>query len=140
MTASRPVLRVVDAPRQLEGEGFEVRRPFPSGALAMVDPFLLLDEMGPKDTDPGGAIGTGDHPHRGSARGRVNGAGSSYGRERECDHERAQSHRECCQRIAVAAQLSRSKQLNVLSRTTMHWIFGSGTSNVCPSGFVTKPA
>ena len=65
MTASRPVLRVVDAPRQLEGEGFEVRRPFPSGALAMVDPFLLLDEMGPKDTAPGGAIGTGDHPHRG---------------------------------------------------------------------------
>jgi redox-sensitive bicupin YhaK (pirin superfamily) len=31
----------------------------------MVDPFLLLDEMGPKDTEPGGAIGTGDHPHRG---------------------------------------------------------------------------
>jgi redox-sensitive bicupin YhaK (pirin superfamily) len=31
----------------------------------MVDPFLLLDEMGPKDTGPGEAIGTGDHPHRG---------------------------------------------------------------------------
>jgi redox-sensitive bicupin YhaK (pirin superfamily) len=59
------VVRVVDAPRQLEGEGFEVRRPFPTGALAMVDPFLLLDEMGPKDNAPGEAIGTGDHPHRG---------------------------------------------------------------------------
>jgi quercetin 2,3-dioxygenase len=64
-TTSRPVQRVVDAPRQLEGEGFEVRRPFPTGALAMVDPFLLLDEMGPKDNAPGEAIGTGDHPHRG---------------------------------------------------------------------------
>jgi redox-sensitive bicupin YhaK (pirin superfamily) len=31
----------------------------------MVDPFLLLDEMGPKDAAPGEAIGTGDHPHRG---------------------------------------------------------------------------
>jgi redox-sensitive bicupin YhaK (pirin superfamily) len=64
-STSRPVARVVDAARQLEGEGFEVRRPFPSGALSMVDPFLLLDEMGPKDTGPGEAIGTGDHPHRG---------------------------------------------------------------------------
>ncbi len=64
-TTSRPVARVVDAPRTLEGEGFEVRRPFPTAALAMVDPFLLLDEMGPKDNPPGGAIGTGDHPHRG---------------------------------------------------------------------------
>jgi quercetin 2,3-dioxygenase len=64
-TTARPVVRVVDAPRQLEGEGFEVRRPFPTGALAMVDPFLLLDEMGPKDSAPGEAIGTGDHPHRG---------------------------------------------------------------------------
>jgi redox-sensitive bicupin YhaK (pirin superfamily) len=64
-TTSRPVTRVVDAPRTLEGEGFEVRRPFPTGALSMVDPFLLLDEMGPKVNAPGEAIGTGDHPHRG---------------------------------------------------------------------------
>jgi quercetin 2,3-dioxygenase len=62
---SRPVLRVVNAPSFLEGEGFEVHRPFPTGALQMVDPFLLLDEMGPVDHAPGEAIGTGDHPHRG---------------------------------------------------------------------------
>jgi redox-sensitive bicupin YhaK (pirin superfamily) len=62
---SRPVLRVVHAPSFLEGEGFEVHRPFPTGALQMVDPFLLLDEMGPVDHAPGEAIGTGDHPHRG---------------------------------------------------------------------------
>jgi redox-sensitive bicupin YhaK (pirin superfamily) len=62
---SRPVLRVVHAPTFLEGEGFEVHRPFPTGALPMVDPFLLLDEMGPVEHAPGEAIGTGDHPHRG---------------------------------------------------------------------------
>src|SRR5690349_20770236 len=62
---SRPVMRVVDAVRTTEGEGFHVRRPFPTGALSMVDPFLLLDEMGPTDNAPGAAIGTGDHPHRG---------------------------------------------------------------------------
>jgi redox-sensitive bicupin YhaK (pirin superfamily) len=62
---SRPVQRVVDAVRTSEGEGFSVRRPFPTGALPMVDPFLLLDEMGPADNEPGTAIGTGDHPHRG---------------------------------------------------------------------------
>jgi redox-sensitive bicupin YhaK (pirin superfamily) len=64
-SVSRAVVRVVDAVRQLEGEGFEVRRPFPTGALNLVDPFLLLDEMGPVEHAPGEAIGTGDHPHRG---------------------------------------------------------------------------
>jgi redox-sensitive bicupin YhaK (pirin superfamily) len=31
----------------------------------MVDPFLLLDEMGPADYGPGEAVGAPDHPHRG---------------------------------------------------------------------------
>ena len=31
----------------------------------MVDPFLLLDEMGPVGWEPGKAIGAPDHPHRG---------------------------------------------------------------------------
>jgi quercetin 2,3-dioxygenase len=53
------------AHRQLEGGGFEVRRPFPSPGLPDLDPFLLLDEMGPKDWLPGKAIGAPDHPHRG---------------------------------------------------------------------------
>jgi redox-sensitive bicupin YhaK (pirin superfamily) len=30
-----------------------------------VDPFLLLDEMGPVDYAPGEAVGAPDHPHRG---------------------------------------------------------------------------
>jgi quercetin 2,3-dioxygenase len=62
---SRSATRVVDAVRTLEGEGFEVRRAFPIPQLDMVDPFLLLDEMGPRDLGPGEAKGAPDHPHRG---------------------------------------------------------------------------
>ena len=54
------------ATRQVEGEGFVVRRPFP-GRLSLrdVDPFLLLDQMGSVDLAPGEAKGTPWHPHRG---------------------------------------------------------------------------
>jgi len=62
---SRKVERVITAHRQLEGGGFVVRRPFPTAGLALVDPFLLLDEMGPADYCPGEAKGAPDHPHRG---------------------------------------------------------------------------
>jgi hypothetical protein len=62
---SRRVARVVDGVRTLEGAGFAVRRPFPTPALDHVDPFLLLDEMGPSDLGPGEAKGAPDHPHRG---------------------------------------------------------------------------
>lgn len=61
----REPLRIVDAHRQTEGEGFVVRRPFPGAALDHADPFLLLDEMGPADYRPGEAKGAPDHPHRG---------------------------------------------------------------------------
>jgi len=61
----RSVSEVVTAHRQLEGGGFPVRRPFPTAGRDMVDPFLLLDEMGPVDWGPGEAIGAPDHPHRG---------------------------------------------------------------------------
>jgi hypothetical protein len=56
---------VVTGVETLEGEGFLVRRPFPTYALQDFDPFLLLDEMGPKDLAPGEAKGASDHPHRG---------------------------------------------------------------------------
>jgi len=62
---SRKVERVITAHRQLEGGGFVVRRPFPTGGLDLVDPFLLLDEMGPANYGPGEAVGAPDHPHRG---------------------------------------------------------------------------
>jgi len=61
----RPVRSVVAAHRQLEGGGFPVRRPFPTHGADMVDPFLLLDEMGPVTWGPRQAIGAPDHPHRG---------------------------------------------------------------------------
>ena len=61
----REASRVVTAHRQREGAGFIVRRPFPTQALDLVDPFLLLDEMGPVDYAPGEAVGAPDHPHRG---------------------------------------------------------------------------
>jgi redox-sensitive bicupin YhaK (pirin superfamily) len=61
----RPVAAVVPATETFEGEGFRVHRPFPHAGLDMLDPFLLLDEMGPMDLAPGEAKGAPDHPHRG---------------------------------------------------------------------------
>ena len=63
--ARRPVVKIVTAHRQLEGEGFVVRRPFPGTELALADPFLLLDHMGAVEYGPGEAKGTPWHPHRG---------------------------------------------------------------------------
>lgn len=65
MNSNRSAKRIVDSISTLEGEGFLVHRPFPTGALSEFDPFLLLDEMGPKDLAPGEAKGAPDHPHRG---------------------------------------------------------------------------
>ena len=42
-----------------------MRRPFPQASFSELDPFLLLDEMGPMDVAPGEAKGAPDHPHRG---------------------------------------------------------------------------
>ena len=61
----RPVREIVDAVQTLEGGGFPVRRPFPTARLDGVDPFLLLDHMGPVAWPPGEAVGAPDHPHRG---------------------------------------------------------------------------
>jgi quercetin 2,3-dioxygenase len=61
----RETEKIVTAHRQREGGGFIVRRPIPTMGLELVDPFLLLDEMGPADYGPGEAVGAPDHPHRG---------------------------------------------------------------------------
>jgi quercetin 2,3-dioxygenase len=61
----RAVVKVVTAHRQLEGEGFVVRRPFPGMDLSLADPFLLLDHMGAVEYAPGEAKGAPWHPHRG---------------------------------------------------------------------------
>jgi redox-sensitive bicupin YhaK (pirin superfamily) len=63
--ATRSVDKVVTGTHTLEGAGFEVTRPFPTRTLDHVDPFLLLDEMGPTELKPGQAQGAPDHPHRG---------------------------------------------------------------------------
>jgi quercetin 2,3-dioxygenase len=60
----RPV-SIIDSIRTLEGGGFPVRRPFPTKGLMQVDPFLLLDHLGPVTWGPGEGIGAPDHPHRG---------------------------------------------------------------------------
>lgn len=61
----RTISGIINSIETLEGEGFLVHRPFPTYALSDFDPFLLLDEMGPKDLAPGQAKGAPDHPHRG---------------------------------------------------------------------------
>jgi redox-sensitive bicupin YhaK (pirin superfamily) len=61
----RPVTQIVDSIRTLEGGGFPVRRPFPTQRLMQIDPFLLLDHLGPVSWGPGEGIGAPDHPHRG---------------------------------------------------------------------------
>jgi redox-sensitive bicupin YhaK (pirin superfamily) len=62
---SRSVSRIINSIETTEGGGFVVHRPFPTDALLDFDPFLLLDEMGPKDWKPREALGAPDHPHRG---------------------------------------------------------------------------
>jgi redox-sensitive bicupin YhaK (pirin superfamily) len=61
----RSVSRVINSIKTTEGGGFIVNRPFPTNALLDFDPFLLLDEMGPKYWKPGEAKGAPYHPHRG---------------------------------------------------------------------------
>jgi redox-sensitive bicupin YhaK (pirin superfamily) len=82
----REIFRIVTAHKQREGGGFVVRRPFPSYGLTVVDPFLLIDEMGPVDYAPGEAVGAPDHPHRGFET-------VTYVLEGEMEHEDSAGHR-----------------------------------------------
>ena len=61
----RTVTSVMNSAKTVEGEGFLVHRSFPTHFLSDIDPFMLLDEMGPMDLAPGEAKGAPDHPHRG---------------------------------------------------------------------------
>src|SRR5687768_3041454 len=62
---TRSTTEIIHATPQLEGEGMVVTRPFPTAHLDHLDPFLLLDRMGPVTHGPGEAKGAPDHPHRG---------------------------------------------------------------------------
>ena len=85
-TQIREVSKIVTAHKQREGGGFIVRRPIPSAGLQMVDPFLLIDEMGPVVYRPGEAVGAPDHPHRGFET-------VTYVLEGELEHEDSAGHR-----------------------------------------------
>ena len=84
-TGPRSVAGVLPAIETLEGAGFKVRRPFPVGGLEQIDPFLLLDHMGPQDYAPGEAKGAPDHPHRGFET-------VTYALEGEFQHEDSAGH------------------------------------------------
>ena len=83
---NRKVKQLVTAHRQQEGAGFVVRRPVPTLGLQLVDPFLLIDELGPVTYGPGEAVGAPDHPHRGFET-------VSYILEGAVEHEDSAGHR-----------------------------------------------
>lgn len=62
-SVARPVADVITSITTLEGEGFQVRRPFRD--MRVSDPFILLDHLGAVEYAPGEAKGAPDHPHRG---------------------------------------------------------------------------
>ncbi len=78
--------KLITAHRQLEGGGFVVRRPLPGPGLDVIDPFLLIDEMGPVVYEPGQAVGAPDHPHRGFET-------VTYVLDGEMEHEDSAGHR-----------------------------------------------
>ncbi|OON72942.1 pirin family protein [Streptomyces tsukubensis] len=61
----RPVLTVTTAPKGFEGEGFPVRRAFAGVDHRHLDPFIMMDQMGEVEYQPGEPKGTPWHPHRG---------------------------------------------------------------------------
>ena len=61
----RPVVSLTTAPSGFEGEGFPVRRAFMGAPLNLIDPFIMLDQLGEVEYAPGEPKGTPWHPHRG---------------------------------------------------------------------------
>ena len=61
----RPVKSVTTAPTGYEGEGFPVRRTFAGIDTRDLDPFIMMDQMGEVEYQPGEPKGTNWHPHRG---------------------------------------------------------------------------
>lgn len=60
-----PVQKVITSVSTPEGDGMTVNRVFPTQSIGRLDPFLMLDEMGPMTFEPGARAGFPDHPHRG---------------------------------------------------------------------------
>src|SRR5712671_760659 len=65
MTTTKAISRLLPSMRAAEGDGMVIHRAFPGSTISEIDPFLLLDEMGPLDLHAGEGKGFPDHPHRG---------------------------------------------------------------------------
>lgn len=61
----RTIVSITTAPSGFEGEGFPVRRAFSGVPQRMLDPFIMMDQMGEVEYAPGEPKGTPWHPHRG---------------------------------------------------------------------------
>jgi len=61
----RPTAGILPGIETPEGEGMIVFRPFPSPTAREIDPFLLLDRLGPVTIAPGAGAGVPPHPHAG---------------------------------------------------------------------------
>ena len=65
MPNTKAIRQILPGTQAAEGDGMVIHRAFPSGSVSDIDPFLLLDEMGPLQLQPGEGKGFPDHPHRG---------------------------------------------------------------------------
>jgi redox-sensitive bicupin YhaK (pirin superfamily) len=61
----RGIRQVFTAPPAQDGDGVDLRRAFPGAEVMDIDPFLLLDQMGPTEFQKGDTRGFPPHPHRG---------------------------------------------------------------------------
>ena len=86
MSDLRNVVRTIKSHRQTRGRRLHRPAAVPVRAVVQVDPFLLLDEMGPADYGPGEAVGAPDHPHRGFET-------VTYMLEGEFEHEDSAGHK-----------------------------------------------
>jgi hypothetical protein len=65
LVKARPVASITTAPSGFEGEGFPVRRAFAGVDQSLLDPFIMMDQMGEVEYAAGEPQGTPWHPHRG---------------------------------------------------------------------------
>lgn len=65
MENTKTIRQILPSIRAAEGDGMVIHRAFPGSSVSEIDPFLLLDEMGPLEIQPGEGKGFPDHPHRG---------------------------------------------------------------------------
>ncbi len=65
MKNTKTIGQILPSMQAAEGDGMVIHRAFPGSRVSEIDPFLLLDEMGPVTLRAGSETGFPDHPHRG---------------------------------------------------------------------------